>query len=206
MGNTKFCPQCGTEVPEDVAFCPACGHQFKTQQAASDAEPTVTTDESRTQQPVQPPKSHHRSWVAIVIGVLAVIAIVIVTSNVISQNRERAHQQALQSSESRVASSKKASESRLESREQDIASTAKGVVNDIIQNDDNLDAECTDITIESYDGNNQYSGYASVKDDYDDSTTIDITVTDVKYDNSISVHIAADQDEELNDTFYSNDD
>lgn len=142
----------------------------------------------------------------IILGVIAVAVVVVVASNVVINHKEQAHQAALQASESRVQSSKKAKESREEYREAGLAKDAKGVVNDMIQNDDNLDAKCTDVTIESHDGGNQYSGYASVEDDYDDSTTIDITVTDVTYEDNVSVEIPGDQEDKLSETFYSNDD
>jgi len=140
----------------------------------------------------------------IVLGVLALAAVVVVTSSIVAQNKEQAHQEALQSSESRVRQSKKNSESREEDKEQSLAASAKSVVTNMVQNDDDLDAECTDVTIESHDGGNQYSGYAEVEDDYDTDITVDITVTEIKYDDKVSVYIDGDQQDKLNDAFYSN--
>lgn len=208
MSDGKFCPQCGNQVKGDALFCPQCGHQFTTTQtpdAPDTPQPTRASRHAPQQAPTPQPTGHHNRWVAIVLGVLALAAVVVVTSNLIIRNQEAAHQRALQASESRVQSSNRASESRREAKEKSLAATAKSVVTDIIQNDDDLDARCTEVTIESHDGGNQYSGYAEVEDDDDDSTTIDITITDVKYDDSVSVHIDGDQDDKLNETFYSND-
>ena len=36
-----FCPKCGKEMADDMAFCPSCGYNAKTQVTEADAETTI---------------------------------------------------------------------------------------------------------------------------------------------------------------------
>ena len=36
-----FCPKCGKEMADDMAFCPSCGYNTKTQVTEADTETTI---------------------------------------------------------------------------------------------------------------------------------------------------------------------
>ncbi|MFC6273910.1 zinc-ribbon domain-containing protein [Levilactobacillus tangyuanensis] len=205
----KFCPNCGASVPVGAAFCRNCGHQFKTQ---VDAQATGATDNADSTEPVttpaptpQTPESPQHKWLVIIGAVIGLAVVIVITMSVVFQKQQEAKQRAEEASVSRKSSSKAASESRVQSREKSLATDAVDPVTDVVQNQFDLDAKCTDVTIESKSGN-QYMGYAKISDDYDDETSVDVTVTDVKYDKSVSVYIDGDDHTKLTDTFTSNDD
>ncbi|MCY0883939.1 MAG: zinc ribbon domain-containing protein [Acidianus infernus] len=49
----KYCPRCGTQVPDDARFCPKCGFDFSTLQQPSQ-QPTQSPMQQSPQQPTQP--------------------------------------------------------------------------------------------------------------------------------------------------------
>ncbi|KRN02063.1 hypothetical protein FD13_GL000369 [Levilactobacillus senmaizukei DSM 21775 = NBRC 103853] len=205
----KFCPNCGASVPAGAAFCRNCGHQFKAQ---VDEQPTDTTDNAgRTESATTPaptpqtPESNQHKWLVIIGAVIGLAVVIVITMSVVFQKQQEAKQRAEEASVSRKSSSKAASESSVQARERTLSTTAVDQVTDLVQNRFDLDAKCTDLTIDNKDGN-QYMGHAQISDDYDDDLTVDITITDAKYDKSDTVYIDGDDHARLNDTFTSNDD
>lgn len=149
-------------------------------------------------------KDTHRTIAIVVSCLLLAILAVGVSSSLIYQSKERAHQQYLENSEARVKNERKVKESKQESLESALSYNAKSVVTDMVQNDQNIDAKCKSVTITSHDYGNQYSGYARLEDDEGTSATVDITITNVKYNDTVSVQMDSDQVDKIADTFYSN--
>lgn len=212
----KFCPQCGQKYSEGAKFCSKCGYNFdliEDNQATSDTADTQAASDtseqpetaSRAGEQGKKPRNIHKVIAVVIASVVLAVLAIGIASNLVYQSKERAHQQYLESSESRVRESKRAKESKQESLETSLADDAKTIVTNMVQDDQNIDAKCTDVTITSHDYGNQYSGYAELEDDDGDSTTVDITVTDVKYDGSTSVQMDSDQVDKIADEFYTYD-
>lgn len=204
--ENKYCPKCGAKVNGDAQFCPKCGYAFNPKKAA--AKESAATNETKTRQKqeksgMSPFQKKLVLWIG---GAIVVTIIVVVAMGVITNQQQEAKQQAIQESQARQTSIKKSKEVKEQKLERSLASGSVDIVTDMIQNDMDLDAKCTDVTIESSLGDNQYSGYASVEDDYGNSDTADLTITNVKYDNSISVHMDGDARSDLEATFNYNDD
>lgn len=81
----KYCPNCGTQLPDEAAFCGACGCAMPTEQAAyPEAYPqaetyTATYAETYPEYapeyvPEQPPKKK-KTWLWILLGVLGVLIV-----------------------------------------------------------------------------------------------------------------------------------
>lgn len=204
----KFCPNCGTPAPANASFCRNCGYHFE-KQADKAVTPSVDAETSRpapTQAPApQAPQSNQHKWLVIIGAVVGLAVVIVITMSVVFQKQQEAKQRAEAASVSRVSSSKAAKESSIQETERTLSKDAVDTVTDVVQDQFNLDAKCTSVTIESKSGS-QYFGYAKVSDDYDDETSVDVTITDVKYDDSLSVEIDGDGHATLSDTFYSNDD
>ena len=209
MDEFKFCPKCGAKVKATAKFCPKCGFSFA---QFNGGQPTDN------QNPVQPSASsnqsgswfsnhHHRNWViGGVLGVVLVIIAVTVASSIITSQQTQAKKEAMIQSSQLKESIKKSKEAKENNIEKQLSHDSVDAVTNLIQNDWNLDAECDDVTITSSYGGNQYGGYASVSDDDGNHTTVDVTVTNVKYEDNVSVEIDGDGHDQLNSTFYSYDD
>ncbi|APR06615.1 zinc-ribbon domain-containing protein [Lentilactobacillus parabuchneri] len=209
MDEFKFCPKCGAKVKATAKFCPKCGFSF--------AQFNGGAPDNNINQPQPSNRSgqtgswfsnhHHRNWViGGVLGVVLVIIAVTVASSIITSQQTQAKKEAMIQSSQLKESIKKKKEAKESKIEKKLSTEAVSVVTDMIQNDMNLDAECDDVTITSSYGGNQYGGYANVSDDDGDHTTVDVTVTNVKYENNVSVEIDSDGHDSLNNTFYSYDD
>ncbi|GHP15246.1 hypothetical protein YK48G_26710 [Lentilactobacillus fungorum] len=205
----KFCPHCGAKVKAGAKFCPKCGHRFvemTTNQSNNQADAEPTNDARKK-------SSHgnkffkHRNW--IIGGILAVVLIIVtiaVASSIITKQQVQAKKEAMIQSSQLKESIKKKRQAKTDATEKELSHDAVDVVTDLIQNDWDLDAECDSVTLTSSYGGNQYGGYADISDDDGDHTTVDVTVTDVKYNDHVSVEIDGDGHEQLDDTFNTYDD
>lgn len=204
--ESKFCPKCGTKVKAEAKFCPKCGNPFVKVTGSPESEES----ERLATQPLRSTgkKSlRHRNWLitGIITAVLLVVTITIAGSIITKQQTQAKKAAMIQSSQLKesIKKKKQAKENRIEKQ---LAHESVDVVTDMIQNDWDLDAECDDVTITSSYGGNQYGGYASVSDDDGDQTTVDVTVTNVKYDHNVSVEIDGDGHDTLDNTFNTYDD
>ncbi|MGF2385622.1 zinc-ribbon domain-containing protein [Lentilactobacillus otakiensis] len=210
MDEFKFCPKCGAKVKATAKFCPKCGFAF------AQFNGGAPEDNSNQSQPVNSGSSnggswfsnhHHRNWViGGILGVILVIVAVTVASSIITSQQTQAKKDAMIQSSALKASAKKEKQAKLNKTEKHLSNEAVSVVTNMVQNDMDLDASCDDVTITSSYGDNQYGGYADVSNDDGDQTTVDVTVTNVKYEDTVSVEIDSDGTDKLNDTFYSYDD
>lgn len=201
MNDEKYCPKCGQECNKESKFCFNCGYNFKLEHSSSSKKREKNSSaDTRMGTPENKPKV----IMTMILCLLLIIVAVGISSSLIYDNKERAHQRYLESSELKARNEKKAKESKQESLESSLANSAKSVVTNMVQNDQNIDAKCTDVTITSHDYGNEYSGYANLEDDEGDSTTVDITVTNVKYDDSVSVDMDGDQVDKIADEFSTN--
>lgn len=206
MTQEKFCPQCGTKLPADAVFCRNCGYKFSEQPQAPQQTPSTPTPQptsTSTNRWAFLNNPNFKKWATIGGVAIGLALVVIITMNVIFQKQQEAKQKAEQASVARVSRSRSSSESKIQSTERRLSKDAVDVVTNMIQDDFDLDAEATDVTVERHTGGDHYSGYASVEDDYGDSTSVDINITDVKYEKSVSVEIP--DTSKLYDEFDSND-
>jgi len=199
MNTERYCPKCGQENSKEARFCSKCGYKFETPKDGK-----TQMESSNISSLMDRTKDTHRTIAIVVSCLLLAILAVGVSSSLIYQSKERAHQQYLENSEARVKNERKVKESKQESLESALAYNAKSVVTDMVQNDQNIDAKCKSVTITSHDYGNQYSGYARLEDDEGTSDTVDITITNVKYNDTVSVQMDSDQVDNIADTFSSN--
>lgn len=209
MDEFKFCPKCGAKVKATAKFCPKCGFSFaQFNGGAPENNVNQTQPVSRgTNNGSWFSNHHHRNWV--IGGIFAVILVIVavtVASSIITSQQTQAKKEAMVQSSALKESAKKKKEAKQNKIEKELSTEAVTPVTDLIQNDWNLDASCDDVTITSSYGDNQYGGYASVSDDEGNHTTVDVTVTNVKYDDDVSVEIDGDGHDTLDSTFYTYDD
>ncbi|MEE8824525.1 hypothetical protein LASUN_22680 [Lentilactobacillus sunkii] len=211
MDEFKFCPKCGAKVKVTAKFCPKCGFSFaqlnggapQPEQPISQPQPVNQGDNGGSWFS----NHHHRNWlIGGILGVILVIVAVTVASSIITTQQTQAKKDAMIQSSALKESAKKKKEAKENKTKKELSSSAVSVVTDLIQNDWDLDASCDDVTITSSYGDNQYGGYAKVSDDEGNETTVDLTVTDVKYDDNVSVEIDGDGHDQLDNTFYTYDD
>lgn len=207
MDEFKFCPKCGAKVKVTAKFCPKCGFSFA-QLNGGAPQPEQPISQPQPVNHVNNDINHHRrNWlIGGILGVILVIVAVTVASSIITTQQTQAKKDAMIQSSALKESAKKKKEAKENKTKKELASNAVSVVTDMIQNDWDLDASCDDVTITSSYGDNQYGGYANVSDDDGNETTVDVTVTDVKYDDNVSVEIDGDGHDQLDNTFYTYDD
>ncbi|MBZ2201529.1 MAG: zinc ribbon domain-containing protein [Lentilactobacillus hilgardii] len=204
----KFCPKCGAKVKANAKFCPKCGNRFieMSQNRSSNDQSNAGSSQPQNMASGKKPFKHRNWLIAGVIAVIVVIVTVTIASSIITKQQTQAKKTAMIQSSQLKESIKKKKEAKENKTEKQLAHESVDVVTDMIQNDWDLDAECDDVTITSSYGGNQYGGYASVSDDDGDQTTVDVTVTNVKYDHNVSVEIDGDGHDTLNNTFDTYDD
>lgn len=205
--NFKFCPTCGNKVKATAKFCPKCGTQFS----------QATFQQQQPQQPNGPNPQYTRSSLnngggspngngrltAIILAIVVVLVVIAAGGTIITQQQTRAKKAAIIQSSQLKESIHKAKQAKANKLKKQLASDSVDVVTDLIQNNWNIDAECDDVTITSSYGNDQYGGYADISDDDGDEDTVDVTVTNVKYDDTVSIEIDGDDHQKLLDDFYT---
>ncbi|EHO50732.1 zinc-ribbon domain-containing protein [Lentilactobacillus kisonensis] len=205
----KFCPQCGAKVKASAKFCPKCGHRFveMTTNQSDDQSHTDLPHGSRKKDNGGNQFFKHRNWIiGSILAVVLIIVTIAIASSIITKQQVQARKEAMIQSSQLKESIKKKKQAKIDATEKELSHSAVDVVTDMIQNDWDLDAECDSVTLTSSYGGNQYGGYADVSDDDGDHTTVDVTVTDVKYNDRISVEIDGDGHDQLNNTFNTYDD
>lgn len=200
--NFKFCPTCGNKVKATAKFCPKCGTQFA--QSTFQQQPNGPTPQfTRANPNPGSPNNGHGRMTAIILAIVVVLVVIAAGGTIITQQQTRAKKAAILQSSQLKESIHQAKQAKANKLKKELASDSVDTVTSIIQDDWNIDAECDDVVITSSYGNDQYGGYAKISDDDGDEDTVDVTVTNVKYDDSVSVEIDGDDHQQLLDDFYT---